>query len=669
MSNDPPILSKDFYLAFLDDYFADCEEHITLARRRFAELEQSVGQSSLNPAVLDGLLRSFHTIKGLSGMVSLHQAEELTHLLESCLEQLRLNRSILSLPTLQTLEAALQLLEEVIAARRAEEPIPGIGPTCAQLANLLSLPGPSLPRTQAPPIDPAIHASGTGPLWQFVYTPSQALSTQGTTVETLRTQLAQLGKIISAIPKLTGDKGISFEFILASDGAEKDFAHLANSGLVWRLITPPGCQPPAVSSPAALTPPDRSLTPSNVVRVDLGRLDNLMQMVGDLVTSRARLEDQLAAIETKIPNGQWRNLQETNLALERHVRNLREGVMRVRLVPIGEAFERMKFTVRDLTRQSGREIQLTMTGQRTEIDKLVVERMLDPLLHLVRNAVSHGLESPAERIAAGKPPSSLLNLRANTSGDSIVIEIEDNGRGIDPEKIAQRARTLGLLGVDSPSGPALLDVLCATGFTTRDSADLASGRGIGLAVVKKTVLELGGSLTLESRPGHGCKFIIQLPLTLMIVDALIVTVGRETLAVPQPSLREVLQIDPSSLTLLENNEMIVNRGATLPVLRLNRFFSWPDSDRPTSHLLVVGEGPKAVGLLVDRIVGQREIVVRPITDSLIQVPGIAGATELSDGRVILILDPAGLTRAARQQGASLSAQPSALTGPLNLTYA
>lgn len=390
---------------------------------------------------------------------------------------------------------------------------------------------------------------------------------------------------------------------------------------------------------------------SHLVRVDLDRLDELMRMVGELVISRARLDDGLRRLGAAVPEAELRPLQETNLALERQLRDLREGVMRVRMVPVREVFARMQFVVRDLTREYRKRAALELSGQETEIDKFVVERMMDPLLHLVRNAVSHALEDPDERAARGKPPEGRIALRASTTGETITIEVEDDGRGIEAGPVFARARAAGLVAAEAPEDPAaLLDVICAPGFSTRDVADRASGRGVGMAVVRTVVEELGGSLTLHTEPGRGTRFTIQLPLTLAIADALIVAVGRERYAVPQVSVREVLQLEPAALTVLENNEIVSYRGGVLPLLRLRDFFGLADRDGAGLYALVTGDGLNAVGLVVDRVLGLREVVVRPLGDPLVRAPGIAGATELGDGEAVLILDATALTRIVRQQG-------------------
>src|SRR6185295_14716628 len=298
-----------------------------------------------------------------------------------------------------------------------------------------------------------------------------------------------------------------------------------------------------------------------------------MRSVGDLVISRARLTDSLARVESFIPAGHWRTIQENSVAIDRQLRTLREGIMRVRLVPIGEIFRRMPFVVRDLARESGKKVKLELQGQSTEIDKYLIERMLDPVVHLVRNAVSHGLETAEERIARGKRPEGTIKLAASTAGEAVSIEIADDGRGIDAAAVVARARAIGLpLATDTPDASTLLSLICAPGFSTKTDTDRASGRGVGMAVVKSTVEQLAGSLSLETAPGAGTRFIIHLPLTLSITDALIGRVGDESFAVPQGAVREVIDVAETEIRTVEQNEIVPYRGGALTVVRLSRLF-------------------------------------------------------------------------------------------------
>jgi two-component system chemotaxis sensor kinase CheA len=318
--------------------------------------------------------------------------------------------------------------------------------------------------------------------------------------------------------------------------------------------------------------------------------------------------------------------------------------MRVRMVPIGDVFERMTFVARSLAREQGTRLALRLEGERTEVDKFVVERLSDPLLHIVRNAISHGLETPAERMAAGKPEEATLGLRAVTAGDAVRIDVEDDGRGIDAARVAERARAIGLPVPADLDAPALLDLLCAPGFSTRGTVDRASGRGVGMAVVRRVVGEMGGIIELQTRAGLGTSFSIHLPLTLAITDALIATVADRTFAIPQGAVREVMEVASDSIRRMEAGEVVPYRGSALPLVRLSQRFHLGGAPRASHHVFVAGTAQAPVGIAVDRIVGQREIVVRTFSDRLVKVDGIAGATELGDGRVVLILDPAALTR-------------------------
>ena len=299
-----------------------------------------------------------------------------------------------------------------------------------------------------------------------------------------------------------------------------------------------------------------------------------MRLVGELVVTRSRLEDTLHRVEAHVPFQEWRALQEHNAGIERHLRDLREGVMRVRLVPVGEIFRRMPFVVRDLARDSGKRVRLELLGQATEIDKFLIERMMDPVLHLVRNAISHAIETPDERIAAGKPPDATIRLSASTAGETVVLEIADDGRGIDVADVARRARDRGMAVPEGTlDSGALLDILCASGFSTRDEADRGSGRGVGMAVVRSTVQDLGGTLAVDSEAGRGTAFRMTLPLTLAITDAIIAHVGPHTFAVPQAAVRELIEVEAASLRTIERNELLAYRGGTLPIIRLSQLFA------------------------------------------------------------------------------------------------
>ncbi|HEX6291240.1 MAG TPA: chemotaxis protein CheA [Herpetosiphonaceae bacterium] len=646
---------NSFFDEFLDDFFAECDEHLTVIRRDLLALEPFVGRVHVDRALLEELFRSFHSLKGLAGMVGVSDVERLAHQTESYFRALRDQRVVLQAQALDTLIVEVRMLEQALAAWRARQPGPDVDPVLAALTDLL----PDEARPEAVPSSGAAslpdQGNGTAPpaptlrqVWRFEFLPTPELADQGVNVNSVRTQLQEIGEIEHARP-LVRPAGVAFEFIVATDADAESFSAWAAHGLRWEPYSVQvAAQPAAASTSAAPI----SVAPANVVRVDLTRLDELMHMIGELVITRSRLENRLAQIEPKIEVNEWRDLHDINVQLGRQLRDLREGVVRVRMVPMGDIFARMQFVVRDLAHELGRQVRLELHGQHTEVDKYIVERLADPLLHLVRNAVSHGLEPASERMAQGKPAEGTLMLSAFDTGDIVTIELADDGRGIDRHDVAERARALGLLDGDGlPDDAKLLDLLCLPGFSTREQVDRVSGRGVGMDVVQRTIYELGGTLTLTTEVGRGTRFTMQLPLTLTIMDALIVAAAGQTFAMPLPAVREAIQIAPDDITALENNELLRYREQVVPLVRLARVFRLPGAEDGAGYGLVIGQERHTFVLTIDRLLDKREIVVRPIADPLVQVVGIGGATELGDGRVVLILDPADLNRLDREGGA------------------
>ena len=605
---------------FLADYVAECEEHLTSVRRSLVDLEFTVGQGSPPRSAVDDLFHAFHSLKGLSGMVGFRDAEELAHEMESFLRRLQQSGEALTNPGYAALADATRSLESIVASATTRSAATDIAPVLGRLAHT---------------------AADTGRRQILVhYTPTSALAARGVSINSVRAALQALGEIIQATPRIGGDGEIAFDFVLATDAEPAVLDALEPQGLRWEV----GRAPPERAEDSGREEP-RIAPSGQFVRVDVARLDELMRLMGELVITRARLADSLAAVEPLVPPAIARSIQDHTLMLERQLRDLRHGVMRVRMVPIGDVFERMTFVARDLAREQGKGVRLDVSGSRTEVDKFVVERLSDPLLHLVRNSVSHGLESPADRRAAGKPEEGTLRLRASTAGDVVVLDVEDDGRGIDTASVAERARRAGLAVPAVLDDQAVLDLLCMPGFSTRDTVDRASGRGIGMAVVRRVVGEMGGVVILDTRVGRGTRFTIHLPLTLAITEALIATVADRTFAVPQGSVREILEISADSIRRHEAGEVVAYRGAALPLVRLSQRFHLAPASRATLHVFVAGTAEAPVGIAVDRVVGQREIVVRTLTDQLVKVAGVAGATQLGDGRVVLILDVAALVRA------------------------
>ena len=650
----------------MDEFYAECDEHITQVRKALLALEEKLGQPGLDPVLFEKVFQRFHSLKGICGMAGLQGAETLAHRTEDYLRALRSEEASFTTEGFDALSAATDALERVVAAHRTGQPQPDVAPLFEKLARLLR--NPSDPGA-APSNDPPASAASDPvqsrvkqarqegfEVRHFTFTPSPDLNERGINVNAIRTRLQGLGELIHSAPHVHPGGAVTFDFLVASKTPLQDVEQWRHDGITARAYdatVPPSTKPvggslqdsPRSNAPAASV----SVAPSHFVRVDLGRLDELMRIMGEMVASRARLDEMLARVSQSLPTAEGRALQEVSQSFSRELRHLRDGLMRVRLVPIGEIFDRMPFVVRELSNQTGKRVRLTVRGQDTEIDKYLVERLKDPLLHLVRNAVSHGIEESAERVSRGKASEGTLSLRASTSGDMVIIEVADDGRGIDPAQIAARARANGLPVPADLSPAALLDLLCTPGFSTRAEADLGAGRGVGMAAVKSAVAELGGILELSSEAGKGTTFSLRLPLTLSVADALIISAGGQKFALPQALVREITTAEISALRNLERNEVMSYREGVLPIIRLASFFGLTGETRKEFPVLVIGTGLNAVGLLADRVLGQREIVVRTVSDPLLKVPAISGATELGDGRAVLILDSNSLIESTRSR--------------------
>ena len=643
--------NEKFFDHLLEDYFAEADEHLRSIRRHLLAFEDTLRDGSdVDRKNVNELFRSFHTIKGISAMAEVTAAEALAHHLEGLLRALRDGHTSLSQESLDVMLAGTRKLEQIIVARKNNDPIPSIDAEIERIEKIDR----SADSQASAPTRPTRSGGSSGETakYRVFFEPSTELAARNLNVSSVRDRLEKFGTIEESKPVIRGEGKIAFEFLVMvrPGGDLTEIEKLREDGISVTAVTD-GESSWASESPFAEPVDVGHIKTSNVVRVDLARLDELMLIVGELVISRAKLSKKLSAVEDLLPVEHSRDLHEINQSLEKQLRSLRDGVMRVRMVPLAEVFERMRFVARDLARDSKKRVRIDVTGEETEIDKLLVERMVDPLLHLVRNSVSHGIEEPEDRLAADKSTEGVICLHAATVGDSVVIEVSDDGRGVDASRVAERARELGLLepGAGIGSDQELLDILCAPGFSTTREADRASGRGVGMDVVKRVVDEMGGSMSLETARSTGTTFTIRLPLTLAITDALIASVGGQRFAVPQSSVQEVIEVDPGSVRKLENLEVIEYRGGALPLVRLSRLFSIPENGRKTVQAFVVNEGVEAVGLAVDRVIGQQEIVINAINDPIAKVPAISGATELGDGRAVLILNVSEIAKSHKRK--------------------
>ncbi|HHV72075.1 MAG TPA: chemotaxis protein CheA [Clostridia bacterium] len=376
------------------------------------------------------------------------------------------------------------------------------------------------------------------------------------------------------------------------------------------------------------------------VRVDIERLDNLMNLVGELVISKTRLE------QISLTN-QLGYLNETIEQIDRITDELQSVVMKVRMVPVEQVFNRFPRMVRDLAKELSKEVELVIEGKETELDRTVIDEIGDPLVHLLRNALDHGIEKPEERLKAGKNRFGTIKLRALHEGNNVIIKIEDDGRGIDPQLIKRKALEKGVLSeqdLERLDESEILKLIFRPGFSTAQEITDISGRGVGLDVVKYKIESLGGEVELESRIGYGSTFTIRLPLTLAIIQALLVKSVNEIYAIPLAVIQETVSIREENIKRIQNHEVITLRGEVLPLFRLQNLLDIPPDSYNSSDnyseifVVVVRKGDKRAGLIVNELVGQQDIVIKSLGRLLNGIKGIAGATILGDGRVALILD-------------------------------
>jgi len=410
---------------------------------------------------------------------------------------------------------------------------------------------------------------------------------------------------------------------------------------------------PAKAEPVAAKPEAPALGDSGSIRVSVEKIDELMNTVGELVITQAMLSQLGSVLEG--PTAE--KLRGGLAQLERNMRELQESVMRVRMLPINVVFSRFPRMVRDLAQRLGKQIELKLTGEQTELDKTVLEKIGDPLVHLVRNSIDHGIESPDVRAASGKPTAGTVHLDACHRGGNIAVEVSDDGGGLDKDRILAKARDRGLVNPnDVLTDEQIHELIFLPGFSTAEKTTDVSGRGVGMDVVRRNVKELGGKIELRSERGKGSKCIITLPLTLAIVDGQSVAVGSETYIVPLISIVESMQLRAGNVNRLSGHgEVFSFRGYYLPIIRLHEVFGVEPRTRALDQGLVVvaeGEGHQRVGLFVDDLLGQQQVVIKSLEANYGHVEGVSGATILGDGSVALILDVPGLIRAVGVRSAA-----------------
>ncbi len=404
-------------------------------------------------------------------------------------------------------------------------------------------------------------------------------------------------------------------------------------------------QPPTSAEPAEIEPEGSPRSPTQTVRVEIGRLDSLMDAVGELHSIKANVQRLAEVVQQRArlpkPRMWGQELQRESRLLERKLDELQKGILDVRMVPLGRVFEKLARMLRRIARESSKEVDFSISGGEVELDKLIVEALSDPLMHIVRNAIDHGVELPEERQVQGKPRRAVVSVRAMQKGNQVLIAIADDGRGIDAQRVREVARRTGLITADRAaemSQRELQSLIFVPGFSTASRVSELSGRGVGLDVVKTNIARLSGSIEIESVSGKGSTFTITVPETLAIIRALVVSVSGRVYAVPLNAVSEITTVAEANVRTVERREVIGLRGRTIPFARLARVFHLPEKARKRHFVVVVGLTQERLGIAVDELLGQQDVVIKPLGGRLRNIPGIAGATDLGDCSAVLVLD-------------------------------
>lgn len=650
-------------------FLSESQEHLQAMNQHLLALEQRPD----NEEAMNSVFRAAHTLKGMASTMGYEQMAQLAHALEDLLDAVRQHRLMPSPAWFDLVFGAADALQTLLNDIAGDQPASVNVPNWVERLRSFLARGTS---SEAGPGVPAAAAS-TAPApseqrlirLKVLLDPNSSM--KGARAFSLLRQLEELGSVVDSMPHAEDLTHIDWGtelvvFLLTKLPAEQIIealrtapdvmhveAHSASeapepAGEPARTADIPSPQtetaaPPALGTPAAETPG------AGMVRIRLQHLDHLLNLVGELVISRSRLWQ--AAEQTPTPA-----LME---ALEDHTRllnELRDAVLASRLVPIGQIFDRFPRMVRDLLKQQGKEARFIIEGRDMELDRAVVERLSDPLLHLLRNAVDHGLEAPAERIAAGKPAEGLIRLTARPEQDMAVIEIADDGRGLERETIERTAVARGIITPEQlreMTDEQVFLLICDPRFSTSASVTQVSGRGVGMSVVKQAVEELRGELEILSRPGKGTTFRLRLPITIALTEALLVQSGPDQYAIPLNYINRLVEVAHERIGWL-GGKRVLNLERTIPLFSLPELLGVPDTAGPESssangraYVILTGRGRQEIGVMVDRVLGKDEIVVKPLKGILRAVPGLAGATILGDGRVVLILDLANLVQRRR----------------------
>jgi two-component system chemotaxis sensor kinase CheA len=662
-------------------FFEESREGLDAMESGLLSLES--GGAGADPETINVIFRAAHSIKGGAATFGFTSVTDLTHLLETLLDEARAGRRTLDQAATGALLASVDVLRGLLAACEHGSPIDAnaLAAARAGLDALLSGQSPAQATATAAPAsaghDAETPAEAAGD-WRIAFAPAPSLFLSGNDPLRILRELASHGELgveclderlpafaemdpfeaylawNLTLPASVPRAAIDEAFAWVEDECTLEIDTIAAATAAPATVVDDALVPGTAAAPVAAADGGpastgrRSSDHDNSIRVAVSKVDALINLVGELVITQAMLRQRSEHLDPVANEALMSGL----VQLERNTRDLQESVMGVRMLPVDFAFSRFPRMVRDLAARLEKKVQLRTHGEATELDKGVIEKIVDPLVHLVRNAIDHGLELPAERRAAGKDESGTLTLSAAHQGANIVIEISDDGRGLDRERILRKAAERGIAVPENPTDTQVWDLVFAPGFSTADQLTDLSGRGVGMDVVKKNITALGGQVEIRSRAGHGTTVAIRLPLTMAIVDGMSVAVGDEVFIVPLSMVIESLLPTPADVRTIAGDARVLRvREDYLPLVDLASQYGLPAATRgegedvPPRIAVVVEADGRRLALEVDELLGQQQVVVKNLESNYKRIAGVSGATILGDGRVALIVDAAGLGQA------------------------
>ena len=635
---------------FRETFFQEAAEHLDTMESALLSLR--AGQS--DGETLNAIFRCAHSIKAGAATFGFAATTRFTHVLESLLDRMRNGEIDASVPLVELLLRAADVLRLLVDAAAGDSEPPAVWEhVIEELDRARGLAEPD--RQAASP--PVPHTSQEAE-YAIQFEPGPELFRLGLDPFLVLRDLAQLGSLaaeadLSRLPALESldpetcylgwrlrlKTAEGMEQIRDAFAFVEDVARVSIEAVQAAAAATAAVQPQPASGTRA--------TARETIRVSTGKVDYLIDLVGELVIAHS----MAAQIMNGFTPDRLPRLEAAMKDLERHTRELQDRAMRIRMTPVGTIFSRFPRLVHDTGRALGKQVNFQISGEETELDKGMVEQIADPLTHLVRNAVDHGIETPEERLAAGKPAEGSLRLSAYHQGGNVIVELSDDGRGLNTDRIRAKGIERGLIAAEEELSPEQVHALIfRPGFSTAETVSDTSGRGVGMDVVKKSVEGMKGAVTVQSERGRGCTVRIKLPLTLAVLDGLLLRVGEQTYVMPLVSIVESIRPRPEQVRdLAGRGEVVMVRKEPLPLLRLGRMFRIPGgvTDPARGLVVIVEHDGRQVALLVDELLGQQQVVVKSLETNFRKVQGVTGATILGDGRAALILDIAGLVEMSR----------------------